>query len=135
MGNTPDSLYEQKYFMTGELHFLRSEGDLQVVLANVMQSASALIRMINKHKLEHPENSASWVRPLEITISKLLSHLKRIIVALHTRQPICIPAVCISMECVAVVLTKTIIFLIYLRKDYKEDYVIGIIGQVLLVEG
>jgi len=131
MANQSFTLLDQKYFMTGELHFLRSEKDLLEVLANAMQSTNAIIRLINKIKPKFPDNSIDWILPLEKVIFKLLLQIKRICLILQSKESICIPGICISMECVAVILSKIIIFLIKLRKDYKEETIIDIIGQVV----
>jgi hypothetical protein len=116
--------------MTGELHFLRSQNDLLEVLVNVMQSTNAIIRLINKAKLNPIDNSTEWILHLEKVIFKLLLQIKHICSILQSKDPVCIPGICLSMECIAVILTKTIIFLINLRKEYKEEIVIDIIGQV-----
>ncbi len=132
-------LKTQKYHMTGELHFLRSEDDLHEVTANVLQSIKVIMDYMAKWKTKYASSKKagqhSFVR-VEAVLSKLLHEILAMDVALvpkadaATDSGICIPATCISMECISKILTVMVISLLQFYAECKNEYYIHIIAQV-----
>ena len=132
-------LREQKYHMTGELNFLRSEEDLQDVISNSMQSIKVLIEYMSKCKKKYATTDklkeCNFHR-LEAAVYKLLKQISMVHSALMPNQeekkPFCIPAACICMECIAKILTIMVVSFIQLLGGYERGHVVSIMAQVFL---
>jgi len=139
--NTKDArfLKEQKYHSTGEIHFIRSEEDLQEVLASAMQSVKIIIELLGKCRSKYSTSTKTKItefKRLEPTISKLLKQISAINTGLTRMKSgsgkICIPGTCIAMECVSKILTKLVVCLAQLWNKYDKEFMIGVMAQVFL---
>ena len=137
MGNYNDllDLSNQKYFNSGEVNFIRSEKDLHEVLANIMQSTNALIRLMNKYKITHIDcyKKGSWIIDLEWMVSDLLLCISKVCTGILVKErSVCIPAFCVCLEAVSVIVTKLVVSLILLRENGDKKYLTNIFGEVFV---
>ena len=101
-----------------------------------MQSQYILIRLIAKIQSMTNELSAkqlTYFYCIEISIIKLLRHIAKICISLlrDKGETICIPATCITMECISRILTKLVIYSAEFKNNHNDDSLIPIIGLVL----
>jgi hypothetical protein len=71
------------------------------------------------------------LRQMEQLVAKLMRHLSK---AFNPKEQVCIPATCITFECVQKILVNILIQLYaFLDKEITEDYLVVLIIQVLIV--
>jgi len=122
--------------LVGELNFIRTHNDFIKVCLNVLQSTKILMQLMKVlRQKEFPEQYRhllmKHLKQLEELVAKLMIHLNT---AFNSKEQICIPATCITFECIKKVLVNIIIQLyVFLEKEITEDYLIALIVQVFII--
>ena len=126
-------LCEHKYSMGGQVQYIRSDEDLQDVIVNIMQSLRILIVYMGKSAIRHKSSDFSFFKPLKRTISFLINHIAKINYFLaNYKRYICVPAVCIVMESISVLVTKLVITTLKIFMEYDKNQLVFIIGLVTI---
>jgi len=114
----------------GELHFPRSQHDLQEVMVNLMQSLRILIAFIPRVKTKHKTQDLSCFLYLEPSLSILLKNLLKIGHSLSKRE-YNTTGLCITIEAVSTILTKLVINTLKIFMEYNADCAVSILALVI----
>ena len=123
--------------LIGEVNFIRRENDLIYICINVLQSTKIIMQTIKLLKgIKLPESSFDgYIKKLKKLIAKIMKHINIIFTLLGQSHSVCIPATCITLECVRKILTGIIIHLYsFFEDDITENSMIYIIAQVFFIK-
>lgn len=122
--------------LVGELNFIRTESDLVSACLNTLQSTKILIQLIKVlREKELPEKYRhllmGHLEQTEQLVAKIMAHIGRIF---GLEERVCVPAACITVECVKKILVKLIVQLYsFFDSTITEDYLVALVIQVTLL--